>query len=178
MQPELSRAQRPWPGETGHRELTCPGRAPAPRLCSQPQHTQAGDSGRQAQGCLGVLGDRLEDFLQAVDEALQRAVPGRGPCGSCKASPVSGASTVAAEGPIGRNFPPMRTVLRGLAGGPGGRALACPGGPSLLTPKALSPARATGLGAIGSSPGAPGPSSSTGLGVSAVPVAGGTGRLS
>lgn len=66
-----------------------PGRAPRPQLCpGQLGGTQAGGRWRwRAPWSLGALGPRLEDLLQAVDEALQGAVPRRDAHSSCPRGP-------------------------------------------------------------------------------------------
>lgn len=73
------------------RGLTFPGQALRPQLCSGSlRGALAGDRRQQALGHLRVLGPRHEDLLQAVDEALQGAVPGGDSHGTYKTSQGQG----------------------------------------------------------------------------------------
>lgn len=79
--------QKPWPRRQVPGGLTSPGRAPRPQLCSgQLGGVPAGESRQRAWGRLRVLGPRHQDLLQAVDKALQGAVPRRASQGTCKIS--------------------------------------------------------------------------------------------
>lgn len=117
-QPELFWSFRPWPKETGPRGLTFPGQALRPQLRSGSlRGALAGDGRQQALGHLRVLGPRHKDLLQAVDKALQGAVPRGDSHGTYKTSQGQGRPDDGSDGNLkGPRFPLVWTGTRATSG--------------------------------------------------------------